>query len=775
MSGFEREKPVAVVGTNGTIERYTARTSVDNFARSGLNLGNLAFQHAVYSHLADAREVIPFNFIPEEVRDRYRLICIPSANYLHRHFDFADLAARLEATKLPLLIIGLGIQASHSLSEVVLQPGTRRLLSLFAERCETIFVRGVHTGEFLESQGVHNFEALGCPSNFLQPNPNLGRIIARHAANLGPTPAERISFAPTFYPHNAALETALVGEIGDALTRVVCQEPQEAVSLARGTRNRTLQHWWEHESGFVAALEPGQRAQLLRQMVGYFSVESWIEAYRRSDLVIGTRIHGVSLAWQAGRPAVLIGHDMRTRELAEAMGLPLMTPEAAVQGGLVDRARALAEDVAGRYDAHRRDLAVRYVALLGRHGVTPAEDLRLLAVHGRQPDGPARSQEEQVVALGPHVVPRSMGFLERYSRHAVAGWVRGATAEEAAVQIAFGDGETVTVVPDKRRPDAAADAWGFSLCPSEAVQQRAQVPIEVRHVASGGHLANSPAIGRFAAERPEAVLEGRHHVLFLSDAASESLAQVRGEMRLDAAALSQWRAFLLGFDELAGMLGFRGHLLIAPGKEVVLADYLPPGQVVSEERPARQVEALAHELGLAHVGVAYPVAVLADELLGEAFTRGDTHWSQRAAGLAMESLWSGAAPPPGEVLYPVVAEAWENYYRPGDLLALRGHATVEARMLCRRPRQRQLLASSRNAALGTQRRYASTDPRAEGRVVLFHDWLGELLVDPMSEQFQITTTVFAQDMDSELVEASMPDVVVFEVAERFLMRPPRVV
>ena len=82
---------------------------------------------------------------------------------------------------------------------------------------------------------------------------------------------------------------------------------------------------------------------------------------------------------------------------------------------------------------------------------------------------------------------------------------------------------------------------------------------------------------------------------------------------------------------------------------------------------------------------------------------------------------------------------------------------------------------SRNAALGMQRRYASTDPRAEGGVVLFHDWLGELLVDPLSEQFQISTTVFAQDMDSELVEASMPDVVVFEMAERFLMRPPRVV
>ncbi len=774
MSGFEPEKPVAVVGTTGTIERYTTRTSVDNFARSGLNLGNLAFQHAVWTHLADAREVIPFNFIPEEVRDRYRLICIPSANYLHRHFDFADLAARLEATKLPLLIIGLGIQASQSLSEVELQPGTRRLLSLFAERCETIFVRGVHTGEYLESQGVHNFEALGCPSNFLAPNPNLGRIIARHAANLAETPAERITFAPTFYPHNTALETALLGEIGEALTRIVCQEPQEAVSLARGTRNRTLQHWWENESGFASALAPAERARLLRMMVGYFSVELWIEAYRRSDLVVGTRIHGVSLAWQAGRPAVLVGHDMRTRELAMAMGLPLMTPQDAVEAGLVERARGLAGEVAGRYDAHRRDLAVRYVELLRRHGVTPAEDLRLLAMHGRRPPGPARTQEEQVAALPPPMVPPSMGFLERYSRHAVAGWVRGASAEEAAVEVAFGDGATVRVVPHTRRPDAAADAWQFSLCPPEDVQQRAPVPVEVRHLATGTHLANSPAVARFALERPAAVLEGRDGVLFLSDAASDSLAQARGETVLDEAGLAQWRAFLLAFDELAEMLGFHGHVLIAPGKEVVLADYLPAGQAVRESRPARQIEALARGLGLSRVEVAYPLEMLAAAALGEAFSRGDTHWSTRAAGLAMESLWAGAFPPPGEVLYPVAREAWQSVYRPGDLLLLRGNVTVEPRMVCRRPRQSQLLSSVRNAALGMQRRFASTDPRAEGRAVLFHDWLGELMVDPVSEQFRLSTAIFAQDLDSELVEAAMPDVVVFEMAERFLLRAPRV-
>lgn len=749
---------------------------MDNFGRSGLNLGNLAFQHAVYTHIADAREVVPFNFNPGELRERYRLICIPSANYLYRDFDFADLAARLEATGLPLLVIGLGIQATRSLIEVDLQPGTRRLLELFAERCETIFVRGEMTGAYLESQGIANFEALGCPSNFLSPNPNLGRVIASHVAALAHAPPERVAFAPTFYPHTVDLEVHLAREIGEALNRIVVQEPLEAVALARGRRNRHLLAWWNEGSGFPTSLSAEERARLLRMLAGYFSVEAWIEAYRRSDFVVGTRIHGVSLAWQSGRPAVLVGHDLRTRELAEAMGLPLMTPDEAVQGNLLVRAADMAGARAAAYDARRHDMAARYVALLRRHGVTPAADLVLLAEHAARPDGPARSQAEQVAALAPPTQPPRMGFLERYSRHAISGWVRGETAELATVLIGFGDDPPVAVTPDHRRADAAPDAWQFSLVPPDAWKSRPQVPVTVVHQASDTHLANSPATGRFGAERPEAVLEGSERVLFLSDAISNGLAQARGELRLDEVLLAEWRAFLLGFDELAQTLGFNGHLLIAPGKEVVLARHLPAGQAISEDRPARQIEALARSLGLARVAVTYPVAVLAAEPAGSAFPRGDSHWTARGALLAMASLWQSRLPPPGALRYPADGELWDTSYAPGDLLALHGTATIEARQSPRRPRLRRLLSSVRNAELGSQRRFASTDPAAVGRVVLFHDWMGELLVEPMAEQFEISKSVFAQtNMDSELVEAAMPDTVVFEITERFLLRPPRVV
>jgi len=47
----------------------------------------------------------------------------------------------------------------------------------------------------------------------------------------------------------------------------------------------------------------------------YFSVPQWIYNYARRDFVIGTRIHGIQAAIQAGTPAVCLYIDIRTKEL----------------------------------------------------------------------------------------------------------------------------------------------------------------------------------------------------------------------------------------------------------------------------------------------------------------------------------------------------------------------------------------------------------------------------------------------------------------------------
>lgn len=762
---------VAILGTPGLVEDHCNKTTRDIFQIVGGNLGNLAFQRATYLHIADDKDVIPYNFAAADVRDRYRMICVPAANFLHNNFSFGDLASRLEATQLPLLVLGLGMQASRSIDEISLQAGTSRLLSLFAERCQTIFVRGAHTGAFLERQGVHNFEPLGCPSNFLTPNPLLGSIIAGHTRRIADQPPQRIAFAPTFYPQNRVLETTLRGQMGESLRQIICQEPVEAAALARGVRNAALAEWEAQDAGFMSAAPPEQRAALRRMLVAPLSVDAWIESYRRADMVIGTRIHGVSLGWQSGRPSVLVGHDLRTRELAEAMGIPLATPDevAAARdlGPLIER---IAERAAG-YDAHRAQLAARYVALLERHGVTPAEGLRDLAGQGA-PVAAVRTQREQIAAMPPAAAVPALGLLETCSRHAIGGWVSGATPAEAAVEVWVDGVLAGRVVPEKRRADIAVDAWEFLYRPPAPWLDVASLRVEVRHAVSWRNLTGSPRVARFDRERKEAVLEGRERVLFMSDAGSDALAQSRGERPLDDATIAHWRRFLRGFDDVAGRVGACGHLLVAPAKEVVLADYLPEGQLISEQRAVRQIQEIVRAEGLAHVRVTYPLELLAAMKLGAAFTRGDTHWTQPGAIAALHSLWASDRPPPGEVRFPVDSELWGVTYQQGDLLGWQGEATLEARPICLRPRQMKLASASRTTGMGARRTYRSTDPGATGRAVLFHDWLGEPFVGVMAEQFASLVAVFSDGLDSELIEAQMADTVVVVVGERFLLRAP---
>ena len=372
-------KPIAFIGTNGHVPASWMMAGAVAFQATGLNTGNLAFQYAMDRLVLGERRHMKFQFDPAEVRASCRLICVPAANFLYSRFDFGDLAAKLEATGLPLLVVGLGAQAGRDPSEVVLKPGTERLLRVFSERCTRIVIRGRHTAAVMERYGVHNFEVLGCPSNFINPDPKLGAGILQRFRGQGPA---RIAYAPTFYPHNAAWERRLYDEIGGRLSEVVCQEPREAVSLARGERTPDVQAWLNEKSGFVAGLkQPEERGRLASLSRAYFSVDAWMEAYKRVDVVIGSRIHGASLGWQAARPSCVVAHDLRTAELAESMGLPVVHAAEVKATGpsvvelLSDRLPAAAE----AYDRRRQDLGARLLDVFSSSGVDAARHLHDLA------------------------------------------------------------------------------------------------------------------------------------------------------------------------------------------------------------------------------------------------------------------------------------------------------------------------------------------------------------------------------------------------------------
>lgn len=379
------KKPVAIIGSAGRVPASWRLSTTDLFNKTGRNTGNLAFKYALDRLIVGERRHIGFQFNPAEVRETCRLICLPAANWLYSKFDFGDLANRLEAAGLPLLVVGLGAQAGRNPDEVKLTAGTERLLRVFAERCKRVVVRGRHTAAVMERYGVHNFDPIGCPTNFINGEPGLGAGILKRFQEKG---FSRIAFAPTFYRANEHWEFALYKEISGRLSEVVCQEPEAAIAFARGERGPEVQKWLSEGGGFVTKLKlPAERGRLADLCRAYSCAEAWMESYLRANAVVGSRIHGASLGWQAGRPSCVIGHDLRTAELAESMGLPLIhaTELKDNKGRVAELFAERLVPAAEAYDARRSGLAKRLLDVFAEDGVEGNAELKKLAAREEAP------------------------------------------------------------------------------------------------------------------------------------------------------------------------------------------------------------------------------------------------------------------------------------------------------------------------------------------------------------------------------------------------------
>jgi hypothetical protein len=756
-------KPIAVIGTPGRIAASYRRDTAHAFAETGHNTGNLAFQHAVWSLIEDEKQVFSFDFRPEVVKEQARLICIPAANFLYNGFDLGGLADRLAATGLPLMVLGLGAQAMRDIAEVKLQPGTERLLRLFAERCARIAVRGRHTGAVLERYGVSNFEVLGCPSNFINPDPRMGAAILERWRGGG---RDLIGYAPTFYSYNSGFEAAIHAALGGALAEVVAQDPLPAVAAARGDRTEAVRSWLKEKAGYLSALPAEERARSVALMRAYFDAEAWMEGYRRLDGVVGSRIHGVNLGWQAGRAAMVVSYDLRTAELAETMGIPLVQAKGLDAAALLSVMDEAVERCAPAYDAHRAGLASRFAAAMAAHGVTPAAHLRALGT-AAQPAAPAAQGAPAAPAATASVAPRVWGFLELYNRNRVAGWVASNRDEAPEIRIRLDGQDLGPARIGTRRGDVSSHAWSFSLDVPAAMLTKTVMRVEAVIAATGAHLTNSPIVTSFAEDDGRKVLHGRDGFLFLQNDTNGVLDQVTAKRRLSRAELDAWAAFFEELDATALSRGAAAYYLVAPNKECVHAERLPEGISVSEKRPYRQVEALVAKLGLKATRLVYPLEAMRKAAAHPAYPRGDSHWSDYGAMLAIAEFDAvrGAAAEVPE------AGEYRTEYRNADLLSKLGGVCVEPQPVLRRPGTARLVAD--NGVVNTGRRRDWKRDGAEGRLLMAHDSFGDWLIPTLAGRYAATTTVWSPVLERALVTEVNPTTIMIERAERFLTVPSR--
>ncbi len=286
-------------------------------------------------HLANNREA---EDLFAQVNREFDLCVFASANLLRPGYS-ADLEAEIFAKlKMPVVVMGIGIQRKEGLKEL-LPAGTLKFLDVLKNKESFFLTRGYFTAEFLREHGMRFVKPTGCPSLYFAPN-EMKRSLAG-LANPDLAKVQKIAFggylgsvADTIVDAHALLKS-------DSVASYVVQDEVVAYNLAlTGDDNEVV---YDRASGRITgatAYKHSDKWQRKYELLVYFDTNQWRGAMSSRDLCFGRRFHGCIIGMQAGTPALMIAVDDRMREMLEFIGFPYI--EAATWNREADKPAYLA-------------------------------------------------------------------------------------------------------------------------------------------------------------------------------------------------------------------------------------------------------------------------------------------------------------------------------------------------------------------------------------------------------------------------------------------------
>jgi len=371
-------RPV-ILGGAPYIYDYYRKTAAILLDETGGNTGNLAFRYAIANQLA-APAILPWHAPIQDIRAAGDVIVLPLANQLGAHTQLGPQVDRLEQIGLPIVGLGLGAQAKSAEDDIVLDPGTKLWLETLVKHSPTsrpnLGVRGPYTAAQIAKQGFPNAtEVTGCPSNFINTQDDIARAVAagwkrkiRHVAVAAGIP---------YIPSLAEIERSLAQIVTATGGAYIVQHGIEMLRLARREFDQMGPDVFALCKKYISPTSTDDEFKTWCRTYAYafFDIRVWMDFLRRFDFVVGTRIHGVMLAIQAGVPAGCIAHDSRTMELCTTMAVPVRH-FADIKAPLTcDNLLDYFEFDPEKYRETRRSLCSNYLSILASAGVRPSEGL----------------------------------------------------------------------------------------------------------------------------------------------------------------------------------------------------------------------------------------------------------------------------------------------------------------------------------------------------------------------------------------------------------------
>ena len=326
-----------ILGLEHTLPNSAWCDTNDLYQRVGHNTGNLAFHHAIRRQLQIKHAAVPWESSIEEISAAGDIAIVPCANQIGSHLDYGGLSKKFNKVRQPILAIGLGAQGGLDGIIPEVPAGSLDWLRAIAEHSDSsvknISVRGPFTLEVLNHYGLADKAVvLGCPTLFINPDPKLGQKIEQRIRD----PKKiAVTAGHQKWGHLARIEASLARLVTTTNGSYIGQSPLEMVMLTRGEAAKLdSQSISDCRDYVLPEMDIPEFINWANRFGNvFFDIPSWMEHYRRFDLVIGARIHGVMLAIQAGVPALCIAHDSRTLELCQVMKVPYVISKN-VSGGL---------------------------------------------------------------------------------------------------------------------------------------------------------------------------------------------------------------------------------------------------------------------------------------------------------------------------------------------------------------------------------------------------------------------------------------------------------
>lgn len=311
---------VGLISIERTIENIESIPWQDLSVRIGLNTGNLMFTEAMH-RLLDAQIVrIGFNFQPSLVNESIDVVVIPAANWLSQNAEWDWLTERLEKLHMPVIVIGLGLQAANGdIDQIHISDSALRLAKFLSRSAPNISVRGDTTRKWLNKNGIMNVVVTGCPSTYMN-------IFEQ---SLAPADGE-IIFQGTRY--GISQKFAEHPSINQQMFRFAAMYDQPIIYQSEVEEMRILTYG-ETVTCFDSNTRAGLRCLyglqsdneldsfVRRKGRVFYDLNQWSLFVSKAKCIVGTRLHGAILALGSGRPAILVPHDSRTAEVAAFAGI----------------------------------------------------------------------------------------------------------------------------------------------------------------------------------------------------------------------------------------------------------------------------------------------------------------------------------------------------------------------------------------------------------------------------------------------------------------------